>query len=210
MRPGEACRLQDPRIAGGGACPHKHAMRLILWCERAAVAGFAGARGAQPRFTRNERVWMKNHDRFMHLAYQEALKALDEGEVPVGAVIVKDGRILGRGYNRIEGLQDATAHAEIVAIGAASSSLGTWRLDGCTLYVTLEPCLMCLGAILQARLETVVYGANDPRLGALSSHPVSGAMAEAYGRFPGVDSGIMADQSLKLLQSFFERLRKKS
>jgi tRNA(adenine34) deaminase len=153
---------------------------------------------------------MKKRERFMNLAYQEALKALDEGEVPVGAMIVKEGRIMGRGYNRVEGLQDATAHAEIVAIGAASSSLGTWRLEGCTLYVTLEPCLMCLGAILQSRIETVVYGASDPRLGALTSHPYAEAASRSYGRFPAVESGVLAQESQKLLQSFFARIRKKS
>ena len=106
---------------------------------------------------------MEEHLRFMGFAYQEALKALDEGEVPVGAVIVRDKQVVGRGYNRIEKLNDATAHAEIIAISAASNSTESWRLNGCTLYVTLEPCLMCLGAIMQSRIETIVYGTPDPR-----------------------------------------------
>ncbi len=146
----------------------------------------------------------------MNLAYQEALKACDEGEVPVGALIVRQGIIVGRGYNRMEALQDATAHAEIVAIGAASGSLGTWHLEDCTMYVTLEPCLMCLGAILQARIGVLVYGAPDPRLGALTSHRYQQTAQAAYGRFPTVESGIMADESQKLLKSFFEKIRKKS
>ena len=150
----------------------------------------------------------QNH-RFMNLAYQEALKALDEGEVPVGAVIVHGERIIGRGYNRIEGLQDATAHAEIVAIGAASSSLGTWRLDECTIYVTLEPCLMCLGAILQARIGTLVYGAEDPRLGAFRHQSYIETAGSAYGRFPELKTGIMARESQDLLQAFFKQIRKK-
>ena len=106
---------------------------------------------------------------FMRAAYQEALKALDEGEVPIGAVIVKGNAIIGRGYNRIEQLSDATAHAEIIAITAATSSLATWRLDGCTIYVTLEPCIMCLGALLQSRMGGIVYAAADPRLGAVNT-----------------------------------------
>jgi tRNA(adenine34) deaminase len=101
----------------------------------------------------------------MNAAYQEALKAFDEGDVPVGAVIEHEGRIVGRGYNRIEKCMDASAHAEILAIGAASSLLQSWRLTGCTIYVTLEPCLMCLGALLQSRVDAIVYAAADPRLG---------------------------------------------
>ncbi|MBD3390531.1 MAG: hypothetical protein GF418_00820 [Chitinivibrionales bacterium] len=150
-----------------------------------------------------------DHERYMNLALAEAQKAFDENEVPVGAVIVRDNRVVGRGYNRIEALQDATAHAEIVAIGAASASVGSWRLDECFLYVTLEPCLMCLGAILQCRVNTVVYGAADPRLGAFASHPYREAAASAYGRFPSVESGILAIQSRDLLQKFFEKIRKK-
>jgi tRNA(adenine34) deaminase len=153
---------------------------------------------------------MSDHSRFMNLAYQEALKALDEGEVPVGAIILKEDRIIGRGYNRIESLHDATAHAEIVAIGAASSSLGTWRLDDCILYVTLEPCLMCLGAILQSRLSAVVFGTPDPRLGAIIIKSYKDSAQAAYGRFPLVEHGVMADESRRLLQSFFEKLRKKN
>jgi tRNA(adenine34) deaminase len=150
-----------------------------------------------------------NHNHYMNLAYQEALKACDEGEVPVGAIITRGTRIIGRGYNRIEALQDATAHAEIVALGAASSSLGTWRLENCTLYVTLEPCLMCLGAILQARIETLIYGAADPRLGAITAHNYAETAKAAYGRFPKLESGIMAEQSRNLLQAFFGKIRKK-
>jgi len=153
---------------------------------------------------------MELHEHFMNLAYQEALKAFDDGEVPVGAVIIHNGRIVGRGYNRIENLQDATAHAEIIAIGAASSSLKSWRLDDCILYVTLEPCLMCLGSILQSRIGTVVFGAADPRLGAIISRPYSTTAKHAYGRFPQLVQGIMAEQCGRLLTSFFETLRKKN
>ena len=151
-----------------------------------------------------------DHNHYMNLAYQEALKACDEGEVPVGAVIVHEGRIVGRGYNRVEALQDATAHAEIVAIGAASSSLDSWRLEKCRLYVTLEPCLMCLGAILQCRIETLIYGASDPRLGAITAHNYAETAKNAYNRFPGIISGIMANESSYLIKSFFEKIRKKN
>jgi tRNA(adenine34) deaminase len=146
---------------------------------------------------------------FMQAAHQEALKALDEGEVPVGAVIEKTGVVIGRGYNRIEKLCDATAHAEIIAITAAASSLSTWRLDGCTLYVTLEPCIMCLGAILQSRVSTIVYGAKDTRLGAIDTRSYRKELEQAYGYFPAITSGLMAEESSRLLRSFFKELRAK-
>jgi tRNA(adenine34) deaminase len=145
---------------------------------------------------------------FMQAAHQEALKALDEGEVPVGAVIEKGGAIIGRGYNRIEKLCDATAHAEIIAITAAASSLSSWRLDGCTIYVTLEPCIMCVGAILQSRLGAVVYGATDPRLGAVDTRSCRKELEQAYGFYPATTSGLMAEESSHLLRSFFSKLRK--
>jgi tRNA(adenine34) deaminase len=147
---------------------------------------------------------------FMRAAYQEALKALDEGEVPVGAVIVKNDSIIGRGYNRIEQLADATAHAEIIAITAAASSLATWRLDDCTLYVTLEPCIMCLGALMQSRIEGIVYAASDPRLGAVDTRSYREQLEQAYGFFPAITQGTMAQECGDLLSSFFRELRKKS
>jgi tRNA(adenine34) deaminase len=150
------------------------------------------------------------HQIFMRSAYQEALKAYDEGEVPVGAVIVKDGSIIGRGYNRTEKLPDATAHAEIIAISAASSKLTSWRLAGCTLYVTLEPCLMCLGASVQARIERIVYGATDPRCGAIDSHFYRQEIQLSYGYFPEIVPEIMKTDCSQLLSSFFQQIRKKS
>ena len=147
---------------------------------------------------------------FMHTAYQEAVKAFDEGEVPVGAVIEKGGAIIGRGYNRMENLPDATAHAEIIAISAASSKLSSWRLSDCTLYVTLEPCLMCLGAIMQARIGKIVYGATDSRFGAVDSHYYKQEIQRTYGYCPVIISGIMESDCSSLLTSFFSRVRKKS
>jgi len=105
----------------------------------------------------------------MRVALQEAEKAAEEGEVPVGAVIVHEGRIIGRGHNRTEGANDPTAHAEILAIGAAADALSSWRLEGTTLYVTLEPCFMCAGAIVLARIERLVFGALDSKAGACVS-----------------------------------------
>jgi tRNA(adenine34) deaminase len=145
---------------------------------------------------------------FMNIAYQEAVKALDEGEVPIGAIIEKEGRIIGRGYNRMEKLFDATAHAEILAIGAASTSVSSWRLNGCTLYVTLEPCIMCLGAIMQARIEAIVYAAPDPKAGACDTFYFRQELERAYRYFPRINSGIMKEECGSLLSSFFKTARK--
>ena len=109
------------------------------------------------------------HEQYMQIALQEARQAFDEDEAPVGAVIVDNGRLIARAHNQREQLRDPTAHAEMIAITQAAESLGSWRLEGCTLYVTLEPCPMCAGAILQARLATLVYGAADPKAGAVDS-----------------------------------------
>jgi tRNA(adenine34) deaminase len=146
-------------------------------------------------------------EQFMRKALIQAERSLEEDEVPVGAVVVRGERIIGRGRNRREGLRDPTAHAEILAIGAAASSLGAWRLSGCTIYVTLEPCAMCAGAIVLARIERLVIGAADPKSGACGSllnivedgrlnHTVS------------VTREILAAESGALLRSFFSRLRK--
>lgn len=148
--------------------------------------------------------------RYMDLAFQEALKAIDEGEVPIGAVVVADGMVVGRGYNRMEKLSDSTAHAEIIAIGAASNSLNTWRLDNCTLYVTLEPCLMCMGAIMQSRIRRIVYGTRDSRAGAVDSFYYRQEIERSYHRFPLVTSGVMEHQTSEILKSFFQNIRKKS
>ena len=102
---------------------------------------------------------------FMQLALREAEKAFDQKEIPIGCVIVKDDVVIGKGYNQVESMKDATAHAEIIAIGTAANKLQNWRLDGCTLYVTLEPCPMCAGAILNSRVSRIVYGSPDTRFG---------------------------------------------
>jgi tRNA(adenine34) deaminase len=109
------------------------------------------------------------HDHFMQIALEEAQQAMREDEVPIGAVIVHEGWVIARAHNQREQLRDPTAHAEMIAITQAAQSRQSWRLDGCALYVTLEPCPMCAGAILQARLPLVVYGAADPKAGAVDT-----------------------------------------
>jgi len=109
------------------------------------------------------------HEIFLDMALREARRAAELGEVPVGAVIVHQGQVIGRGHNRTESLQDPTAHAEVLAITAAANQLGSWRLEACTLYVTLEPCTMCGGACVLARIPLVVFGAWDPKAGACGS-----------------------------------------
>ena len=146
-------------------------------------------------------------DPYMTEALFEARRALEEDEIPVGAVIVKDGKIIARGHNRRMQNCDPTAHAEIEAIREACRALGTWRLDGCTLYVTLEPCPMCAGAILNARIPTVVYGAREAKSGSCGS--VIDLFFENYGFQPRVYGGVRKDECAALLRNFFLRMREK-
>lgn len=147
-----------------------------------------------------------DHEYFMREALLEAKKSLMTGDVPVGAVIVKDGRIVGRGYNRREAEHDPTAHAEIIALREAGLSIGAWRLTGATLYVTLEPCPMCAGALVMSRIDRVVFGTDDPKAGA------AGSVLNIL-QFPGfnhnvkITAGVLADECAKLLQEFFAARR---
>jgi tRNA(adenine34) deaminase len=146
--------------------------------------------------------------RFMMEALREARKAAEAGEVPVGAVVVHDGRVIGRGHNRVEALRDATAHAEILAIGAASEAMGSWRLSGTTLYCTLEPCPMCAGALLSARVSRLVFGARDPKFGAVRS--LTRLLdEERFNHHVAVAEGVAADESLDLLRRFFRMKRER-
>ncbi len=146
---------------------------------------------------------------YMTLALAQARLAEEAGEVPVGAVVVKDGRVLGVGHNQPVGCGDPTAHAEIVALRAAAKACGNYRLDGCTLYVTLEPCMMCVGAMLHARLSRVVYGAPDPKTGAAGS--VLNLFADnRINHQTGVDGGVMAEESAAVLQRFFQSRRQEN
>lgn len=146
------------------------------------------------------------HDSFMAVALHEARLAGDAGEVPVGAVVVHGSRIIGKGRNACERLQDATAHAEMIAITAASQTLGTWRLEECTLYVTLEPCPMCMGAALNARIQTVVYGAREPKCGACGS-VVDLSTPPGYNHRIAVTGGVLGDTSAAMIKAFFRALR---
>lgn len=143
----------------------------------------------------------------IRLALREANESLRKDEVPVGCVIVHDGVVIGRGHNQVESLKDATAHAEILAIGAASNALGSWRLNECTLYVTLEPCSMCAGAIVLARLGRVVYGAADPKAGACGS--VLDVLGEKrLNHRAELAAGVLGEECGELLREFFKRKRK--
>lgn len=145
--------------------------------------------------------------RWMRAALQEAQIAYERGEVPVGAVIVYGEQIIGRGHNQVEGLQDPTAHAEILAIGAAASFLHSWRLEGATIYVTIEPCPMCMGAILLSRLDKLVFGAPDIKFGACGS-VVNISENYRFNRKLKVISGVLRDECSWLLGSFFQKLRR--
>ena len=146
---------------------------------------------------------------FMGLALAQAKEAADKGEVPVGAVIICDGEVVGAGHNRREETQSPLAHAEIAAIEAASRRLGTWRLTECDLYVTLEPCVMCVGAILQARMRRLVFGCLDPKAGAVQSLYRLCEDERLNHRLP-VTGGVSAEACAMLLSEFFARLRKKN
>jgi tRNA(adenine34) deaminase len=143
----------------------------------------------------------------MRLALDEAELAAAEGEVPVGAVVVAGGRLLGRGRNRNEALQDPTAHAEILAITAAANTRGSWRLEGTTFYVTLEPCLMCAGAIFLSRVARLVYAARDPKRGVLGS-VMDVSRTEALNHHTEVEEGPLGSECGALLTRFFEKLRR--
>ncbi|MCL4523529.1 MAG: tRNA adenosine(34) deaminase TadA [Acidobacteria bacterium] len=147
-----------------------------------------------------------NDEQFMLLALDEARRAAEAGEVPVGAVVLLDGKVLARAANRTLTDSDPTAHAEIVALRAAAKALGNHRLTGATLYVTLEPCAMCAGALVHARVARLVYGCDDPKVGAVRGdlrvleHPMLNHRVE-------VTSGVLADEAAALLREFFEARR---
>ncbi len=142
----------------------------------------------------------------MREALAQAQCAWDQGEVPVGAVVVKDGVVIARGYNQPIGKHDPTAHAEIVALRAAAAALGNYRLPGCELYVTLEPCVMCSGAMMHARLSRIVYGASDPKTGACGS-VVNLFEQEQLNHHAQTVGGVLADDCAGVLKDFFAARR---
>ncbi len=154
-------------------------------------------------------IFPKETYRFMFCALQEAKKALVEDEVPVGAVIVRNNKIIGRGYNQTEKLNDATAHAEMIAITAAANHLGNWRLQECSLYVTLEPCIMCTGAMLASRINELYFAAFDTKFGACASLYNLAEDGKTNHKLK-VYSGIYTEESEKLLTQFFSSVRNPS
>jgi len=150
-----------------------------------------------------------NDTEMMREAIREARLAMDAGEMPVGCVIARGGEIIARGRNERERTGDPTAHAEIMAIRAAARALGDWRLDGCTIYVTLEPCPMCAGAISQARLERLVYGAADEKYGCAGS-VYRIPEDPAFGHFCMSDGGVMEEECARLIRDFFASRRRDS
>ncbi len=145
------------------------------------------------------------NSKFMKEALKQAQKSFSEGEVPVGAVIVKDGEIIAKGRNMREQKQNVLSHAEIEAINSACQMLGSWRLDDCELYVTLEPCPMCTGAIINSRIKTVIFGAFDSSMGCMDS--VLNLCNFQLGHKPEIYAGIMEDECKAILQKFFKKLR---
>ncbi len=143
---------------------------------------------------------------WMQMALREAEKAAEIGEVPVGAVIVLNNQVIGRGYNQTEKLKDPTAHAEILAITSACQAVGDWRLDGSVIYCTLEPCSMCAGASVLARIAKIVYGASDPKFGACGSIfniPVDPRLNHRV----EIESGVLADDVAEMMRAFFRDIR---
>jgi tRNA(adenine34) deaminase len=145
-------------------------------------------------------------EKYMKLAIQQAQIAAENGDVPIGAVIVYKNRIIGKAYNQREQLKDPTAHAEIIALTQAASFIESWRLHDCTIYVTLEPCPMCAGALVLARMDRLVYGCDDPKTGACKSL-YNIVQDERLNHRLEVTGGILAGQCSKLLQEFFQRRR---
>ena len=148
---------------------------------------------------------MKSDLHFLQEALSEARKAFSYGEVPIGALIVKDGEIISRAFNRKEFLQDPTAHAEILAIREASRKLNSWRLNGCTLYSTVEPCVMCCGAIIQSRISRVVYSVPDPKFGGVES--LYSILSDERNNHRPVVEKVELPEAAELLKEFFKRLR---
>jgi len=148
-------------------------------------------------------------ERFMQVAVEQARIAQDNGDVPIGAVIIHENQIIAKAYNQREQLQDPTAHAEIIALTQAAAALETWRLHGCTMYVTLEPCPMCAGALVLARIDRLVYGCDDPKTGACKSL-YNIVQDERLNHRLEVTAGVLADKCSELLQKFFVSRRQKN
>ena len=148
---------------------------------------------------------MNNDEKFMRLALEQAYLAYKMGEVPVGAVVVRNGEVVGTGYNRRETDKNAVAHAELLAIDDACKRLGGWRLWECELYVTLEPCPMCAGAIINSRIKRLVYGASDKKAGSVES--IVRMFDLPYNHKPPYTAGVLEEECSQILKSFFKEMR---
>ena len=149
----------------------------------------------------------KDVNYYMSLALKEAEKAILEDEVPVGAVIVCDDKVIARAHNRRDGLNMTYAHAEMLAINKANKKLGSWRMPECDIYITLEPCIMCMGAIIQSRIKNIYYGAKDPKGGAVISS-INVLEAKNINHHPNVVEGIMEEECSKIISDYFKNKRK--
>ncbi len=147
----------------------------------------------------------KNDEYYMNLAIKEAIKASKINEIPVGCIIVLDGKIIARGYNKREKLENSLAHAEIVAINKACKKINSWRLENATMYITLEPCAMCSGAIIQSRIKKVIYGAYDYRFGAHKS--IINLFDVKFNHKVDIQGGLKENECSNLIKDFFKRLR---
>ena len=148
-------------------------------------------------------------ERFMNIALREATIAFEESETPIGAVVVHSGKVIGRGHNRNIALGDPTAHAEMIAITAAAGTLGDWRLEDCDLYCTIEPCVMCAGAAVLARMRRIIYGASEPKFGGCETVyqiPTDTRLNHKI----DIVSGVCAARSAELMREFFKKVREKS
>jgi tRNA(adenine34) deaminase len=160
-----------------------------------------------------EKIWrtkmsLVNDEKYMKLAIEEAKLAGLKGEVPIGAIIVRNGEVIAKGSNVRETIQNPLAHAEIIAIDEACKHIGSWRLTECTLYITLEPCQMCAGAIIQSRIDRVVYGATDPKAGCAGSL-YNLLQDERFNHYVQMDVGVLEEECGQLLKDFFRELREK-
>ena len=149
---------------------------------------------------------MPDHELFMRKAYNEALRALELDDVPIGCVIVLDGEIIARGYNRRNAEKNTLRHAELIAIDQACQRTGDWRLEGCAIYVTVEPCPMCAGAILQARMSLLVYGAENPKAGCAGS-VCNLPQAPGFNHRVAIVGGVLRDECAALMSGYFRRFR---
>lgn len=152
-------------------------------------------------------IIFRHMEKFMKMALDEAEKARDIGEVPIGAIVVKDGVVVGRGFNKTETTKDPTAHAEMEAIRMAAKTLGGWRLIGCDLYVTCEPCSMCAGAIVWSRIKNLYIGTMDPKAGACGS-VFNIVQEEKLNHNVNIQTGLLQEECSKILKDFFKNLRR--